>query len=245
MKISGNVKNLTGKKFGMLTAVEYIGTNDKGRAKWLCACECGNETEALSSKLRGATALHCGCKPNGHTKDLTGQRFGKIVVLEYVGTSTWRHARWRCKCDCGTVMVLQSSTLISGGQTACGCNRKLRLGEAALNILFKQDYKRNAAKRGIEFELTKEEFRVLTKGNCHYCGAEPTRVTGSPNLNGGYIYNGVDRIDNDKGYTAANSVPCCKECNISKGSQTMKEFKAWIKRLHAHMEATNWEGGSV
>ena len=36
--------------------------------------------------------------------DLTGQRFGKLVVLEYDGTSKRRESLWRCACDCGTCL---------------------------------------------------------------------------------------------------------------------------------------------
>ncbi len=49
-----------------------------------------------------------------------------------------------------------------------------------------------------------------------------------------YAHNGVDRLDNAKGYTLENSVPCCKHCNIAKRSMTVDEFKQWISKVYAH-----------
>lgn len=52
--------------------------------------------------------------------DITGLRFGKLVVLEYVGqdkTASNRSAFWKCKCDCGTISTLQQVQL----RISCGC----------------------------------------------------------------------------------------------------------------------------
>lgn len=50
--------------------------------------------------------------------DLTGNRFGKWTVLEYVGK---RH--WKCLCDCGTIKDVNADSLRQGRSTSCGCNR--------------------------------------------------------------------------------------------------------------------------
>lgn len=52
--------------------------------------------------------------------NLTGQRFGRLVAVEYVGES-----RWRCRCDCGRETVALSSNLTRGHTTSCGCARGL------------------------------------------------------------------------------------------------------------------------
>lgn len=51
------------------------------------------------------------------------------------------------------------------------------------------------------------------------------------NTNGAYTYNGIDRVDNNKGYTITNSVPCCKDCNFAKRDMTHDEFIAWVTRV--------------
>lgn len=53
--------------------------------------------------------------------DLTGQRFGKLVVIERAGSNSRGRALWRCQCDCGKTTVT-SGTLLRGGNTqSCGC----------------------------------------------------------------------------------------------------------------------------
>ena len=49
--------------------------------------------------------------------------------------------------------------------------------------------------------------------------------------NGGFIYNGIDRKNNGKGYTEDNIVSCCKQCNFAKRNMSYKEFKFWINKL--------------
>lgn len=53
-------------------------------------------------------------------KDLTGQRFGKLVTIERVGTKR-ACALWKCKCDCGNEAEVTSHSLISGNAKSCGC----------------------------------------------------------------------------------------------------------------------------
>ncbi|KLN91486.1 hypothetical protein ABT59_10225 [Enterococcus cecorum] len=55
-------------------------------------------------------------------KDLTGMRFGKLIVLEE--TDQRKHGRivWKCRCDCGNMTYATSTQLISGKRTSCGCN---------------------------------------------------------------------------------------------------------------------------
>lgn len=63
----------------------------------------------------------------GKVKDLTGQRFGKLVVLREgnrlldgsVGTS--HKARWICRCDCGNETIVLTDNLQAGNTRSCGC----------------------------------------------------------------------------------------------------------------------------
>lgn len=73
-----------------------------------------------------------------------------------------------------------------------------------------------AKRRGYEWSISQEQFELLVQNVCHYCaGSLPP--CGS----------GLDRKDNDKGYTMDNVVPCCKVCNLIKGDRlTYEEMKA-------------------
>lgn len=61
-------------------------------------------------------------------RDLTGQRFGALVVVGRAGTRL-RKAVWRCRCDCGGETETFGNNLVRGGATSCGCKRRDRLAE--------------------------------------------------------------------------------------------------------------------
>lgn len=58
-------------------------------------------------------------------KDMTGRRFGRLVIIGFAGGCTDRF-RWYCQCDCGNVSVVTKSNLVSGHTTSCGCYHKER-----------------------------------------------------------------------------------------------------------------------
>jgi hypothetical protein len=63
--------------------------------------------------------------------DLTGQRFGRLVVTEYAGLTTDKKRAWKCKCDCGTENhVVRASHLKARLQKSCGCTRLDALAKA-------------------------------------------------------------------------------------------------------------------
>lgn len=57
-------------------------------------------------------------------KDLTGQRFGMLTVIEYAGRNKQRGATWLCQCDCGVTKVISSTALRDHKQQSCGCDSK-------------------------------------------------------------------------------------------------------------------------
>lgn len=83
------------------------------------------------------------------------------------------------------------------------------------------------------FELNREEFTKLIEGKCYYCG-DPPQTEVKP-LNGkdkSYFYNGIDRVDNFKGYSKENVVSCCKDCNFMKKEWGQERFLNWIKKVY-------------
>jgi hypothetical protein len=61
----------------------------------------------------------------GSRIDITGQRFGKLVVLDYSHTNEHRKAVWRCICNCGNETSPTGPKLRSGCTTSCGCYGKI------------------------------------------------------------------------------------------------------------------------
>jgi hypothetical protein len=190
-----------------------------------------------------------------HPHDITGMRFGKLVVLE-ISPDRNKNGRvmWLCKCDCGNIKLVAHHELLckrlykgrESGTRSCGClqrteganKTRLEGGEACLNQLI-YDYKEKATDRNLSFELSKEEFRKLTKQNCIYCGKEPSQVKRNRNTFGDYTYNGIDRIDSSEGYNVDNCVSCCGDCNRAKSNMLLEDFYSWISRIYNKMKNPN------
>jgi len=68
------------------------------------------------------------------------------------------------------------------------------------------EYKNRASKKNLDFVLSRDEYLCLITQDCYLCGK---------NSNSRHL-NGIDRIDNNKGYTLDNVKPCCANCNYMK-----------------------------
>jgi len=89
--MNGNVKDMRGKRFGRLTALEYAGSRRK-RAQWYCICDCSNKTVVGGTSLRLGNTKSCGCLSKETTNFLTGQH-DMCNTSEY---RAWRAAKSRC-----------------------------------------------------------------------------------------------------------------------------------------------------
>jgi len=119
-------------------------------------------------------------------------------------------------------------------------HNRLPHGVAAFNELYGA-YKKRARLANREFELTKEQFKTLTSGNCFYCNRPPmqewipTSVRNGRGNSGNYIYNGIDRIDSSKGYTLDNCSSCCSTCNYMKQETSREQFLNDIEAVYSHI----------
>ena len=60
--------------------------------------------------------------------DLTGQRFGRLIVIERCSSKDG-HAAWLCQCDCGQKTTVNGRYLRSGATQSCGCLHKEKLAD--------------------------------------------------------------------------------------------------------------------
>jgi hypothetical protein len=57
-------------------------------------------------------------------KDITGERFGKLVVIKSIGSDKYRKMWWLCQCDCGNQLKVSGCSLRKGVTQSCGCLQK-------------------------------------------------------------------------------------------------------------------------
>ena len=165
--------------------------------------------------------------------DRTGKHYGDLVVLKSVRTDHPKHIwQWLCECKCGRKEVVLSQSLCNGKSSCEICGRErtrqatTKPGFGALWSRVMRQYRRNSLKRGQEFSLSDEEMRELFGGNCFYCNMPPR-----PDVYG-LVRNGIDRKDDNKGYTRDNVVSCCSICNIMKAAHSVESFLAQVKRIY-------------
>jgi hypothetical protein len=61
----------------------------------------------------------------GHNKlNLTGQRFGRLVVIQEADRTANRGVRWLCQCGCGNSKIVTGGNLRSGNTRSCGCGEQ-------------------------------------------------------------------------------------------------------------------------
>lgn len=171
--------------------------------------------------------------------DITGQTIGKWLVIGRAGKDRNRNILWRCKClsICGKVVKKTRAHLNKIKDAGCNCQIRSAPGNAGFTQLW-NSYKRGAKIRGYVFKLTKDEFAELTKGTCAYCGTPPSQTSYACHnsskeamANSAYNYNGVDRVDNNVGYTRANCVPCCSVCNYIKSQASTEDLFAHLEKM--------------
>lgn len=118
----GKSIDLVGKEFGNLTVVQKTSErNASGCIMWECLCSCGNKKLYSTNVLNRGLAKSCGCMQTGF-EDLTGKRFGRLVVLSSDGYCAKSHSfKWICLCDCGKTKTVLGGNLKTGKTVSCGC----------------------------------------------------------------------------------------------------------------------------
>ena len=143
-----------------------------------------------------------------------GEKFGRLTVLEKVGTAKNGRAIVKCLCECGIIKEFVFDNISRhdrGGTSSCGCLHKEIVSskdhwQSELNKYLGNTVKR----RDLSFNLSVEEFQQLCSSSCFYCGAPPSTKM---HVKHGGFRNGIDRIDSSIGYEPTNVVPCCRICN--------------------------------
>lgn len=98
-------------------------------------------------------------------------------------------------------------------------------------------YRSNARRKGISWELSREDVARTIFCRCNYCKREPTSPEdrGKSPSSGSALFrtpaHGIDRRGNEPHYRASNSVPCCKECNLAKQKMSPAEFLEYHKAV--------------
>lgn len=178
-------KDLTLEKFGTLKPVKIIGHRGE-KILWECLCDCGRIKEVTSGDLVGGHVKSCGyCQRSTLERDLTGQRFGKLVVLNKeanIGVKT----AWKVKCDCGKENITKTGNLVNGHARSCGCEinyiKMNPLGKTFGRLTVISDFDRQGSSRYYLCKCSCGEETVvsttcLNSGTTRSCGCLRRELT--------------------------------------------------------------------
>jgi len=119
-------KNITGQRFGKLTALYPTQERRQGNVVWECRCDCGSLYYQTSRNLVRGYSKHCGCEKRKvkHLKfrDISNQKFNRLTACYPTEKRTGSGSViWHCICECGNETEVSESALVHGGQISCGC----------------------------------------------------------------------------------------------------------------------------
>lgn len=254
-------KNLCGRCFENLLVVECAGKTPAGKYLWKCRCVCGTVVDVTASDLLSGKKRSCGClRKNQNIKitvdDLSGKRFGKLVVIEQWGRNSSGQVMWKCRCDCGSITRSVGRKLIAGYADNCGCVRVEKdriLGPDRIKIqkedaLKQRDKKRRYLENEYDTLWTQDMEKSIREFSpfCAVCGmADGDHL----DKHGRHLH--VDHVlplSKGNGLYPGNAVLLCVSCNSFKWNRDLDELPDLIKEciVQKALEFKNyWEIGNV
>jgi hypothetical protein len=169
--------------------------------------------------------------------NIAGKTFGKLTAIKPMVkySDGKKRTLWVFQCVCGELTERPAHKVVGGWVTSCGCAAtsadKKYVGEqsVAYNIYY-VSYS--------DGDLSFDNFLELVKQNCYYCGLEPSNCRANRKNASGkkitFIYNGLDRLDNNFPHNLDNVVPCCANCNQMKSFRNIEVFLKQIEAIYAH-----------
>lgn len=106
--------DISGRRFGKLTAIEFTGEYNNNSPLWLFSCDCGGERILRKNQVtcKKYPVKHCGCSYIDTKVDITGQRFGRLTAIRFFETKD-HQTFWLFKCDCGTEKAIAKHSVVA------------------------------------------------------------------------------------------------------------------------------------
>jgi hypothetical protein len=192
----------------------------------------------------GLTRRGCGKRYRMSTahrlKDITGQRFGRLVALEMVGFDKGRSSVWRLVCDCGKEKITSRKTLVHKNVRSCGCladeSRRSEKKPKGERHSLKPEYrlywsaKERSNRRGLECTISPADIHIP-----RFCPLLGLELKSGTKENKGTSPS-LDRLDCKKGYVRGNVWVISHRANSIKRDATLEELEQICIGLRMKLE---------
>lgn len=106
--------DITNQRFGRWVALCHL-----GGGLWACRCDCGTRLSVKGGDLYHGRSKSCGCLTQ--YRNITGERFGRLIALLPVSNRRNKKVFWTFRCDCGSIIERSGADVIRGKTKSCGC----------------------------------------------------------------------------------------------------------------------------
>lgn len=145
-----------------------------------------------------------------------GETYHNLTIIEHLGVIKHKATHYRCKCSCGKEVIYQYS-LILKGVVHKNCN----------NLKESKHYNLKLEPKEASFRAKFTNYRSSARNRKY-----KTNYKYYKDSDYDIVYNGIDRVDNSKGYIKGNCVSCCSICNTMKLSLNLEDFKEHINKIY-------------
>lgn len=235
---------LTGQTINKLKILEVYSSS---RCKVLCIC-CGKIKFVQVGNILHERTKSCGCqqnkwcrlkgKNNPYFKDLTGQRFGKLLVIAPDKTIKKRGTHFLCNCDCGNSKIVSRRCLKHRNVISCGCSHHAIRGDSPLWTGYEEisgrlwtKIQREARVRNFSVSITIQyiwNLFIKQDRKCALTGKKLKFDTHARSKDGNAS---LDRIDSSKGYIEGNVQWVDKKINMLKCDFSENDFFDMCKQV--------------
>lgn len=168
--------------------------------------------------------------------DLTGRRFGRLVV---VSRSPGGQVPWLCACDCGGTKVALSANLRNGRTKSCGCwsrgpGNPNWQGAGAIPLTYWSRVNKGASSRGYEVLVSLEDVAALYEAQRGRCALTDVPIGFGDSA---LAAASLDRIDNRLGYVPGNVQWVCADINQMKSDLAEDRFVELCEMVAARAQA--------
>ena len=224
------IAELSGQKIDTVTVIEETNIGWGLSLQWICECDCGKIGLVSTRDLIQENPKHlCNC---WRISDMTGQRFGRLVVIGRTAKRWQGNVVWKCRCDCGKEVSIPGNRLQQGKTKSCGCLRRDLASRKGVehpgwDPTLTDEYRRNK-RRDAGYQSWRKLVVERDAYTCQRCGAQEHLVTH-------HIENYRDNPD--KRVLLENGIVLCNTCHAEFHSQfgirhnTRKQLDEFLSNL--------------